>query len=268
MKLSRKERGRILKANLDELARNVVEDKEKLESFVQNWTKGFYNYSMNNMLLIKSQKPEATLVAGYKQWTEKYNRKVNRGEKAIWIIAPRVWKKKKENENGEKEEITRIYFNPIPVFDISQTSGEPVEVGNPHMVTGDTKLEDFTKISKCEVKIEDRGLSNGATDGKTIWLTPKENEASMVATFIHEEAHVRLKHTENETKTSDVKEIEAEAVSYIVTKYFGLKNRKSKYYIGNWAEDKKKLEIDAPKILSVAESIIKDVEGFERENKA
>ena len=48
----------------------------------------FHNYSFNNTLLIAMQKPEATLVAGYKAWQKNFNRHVNKGEKGIRILAP------------------------------------------------------------------------------------------------------------------------------------------------------------------------------------
>ena len=47
----------------------------------------FHNYSFNNTLLITMQKPEATLVAGYKAWQKNFERHVNK-EKAICILAP------------------------------------------------------------------------------------------------------------------------------------------------------------------------------------
>ncbi|MFR1038884.1 MAG: ArdC family protein [Clostridium sp.] len=46
----------------------------------------FHNYSFNNTLLIAMQKPDATLVAGYKAWQKNFERHVNKGEKAIRIL--------------------------------------------------------------------------------------------------------------------------------------------------------------------------------------
>lgn len=48
----------------------------------------FHNYSFNNILLIQSQKPNATHVAGFNKWKDKFNRYVKKGEKGIKIIAP------------------------------------------------------------------------------------------------------------------------------------------------------------------------------------
>ena len=52
----------------------------------------FHNYSFNNTLLIAMQKPDATLVAGYKAWQKNFERHVNKGEKAIRILAPAPYK--------------------------------------------------------------------------------------------------------------------------------------------------------------------------------
>ena len=102
----------------------------------------FHSYSLNNTLLILSQKPEATLVAGYRSWQTNFNRHVNKSEKGLTILAPVVFKEKREmnqvDENGnvvldasgntlkEEREVNITYFRTTTVFDISQTSGEPL----------------------------------------------------------------------------------------------------------------------------------------------
>lgn len=62
-------------------------ESEKYKSYLSTMSK-FHNYSFNNTLLIAMQKPEATLVAGYKAWQKNFERHVNKGEKAIRILAP------------------------------------------------------------------------------------------------------------------------------------------------------------------------------------
>lgn len=51
-------------------------------------------YSLNNTLLIYLQKPEATFLAGYGKFQEKYGHQVQQGEKGIKIFAPIIHKKK------------------------------------------------------------------------------------------------------------------------------------------------------------------------------
>ena len=47
-----------------------------------------HSYSTNNLILIRMQKPDATMVAGFQSWKANFNRTVNRGEKGIGILAP------------------------------------------------------------------------------------------------------------------------------------------------------------------------------------
>ena len=81
----------------------------------------FYNYSFNNVLLILSQFPGASRVAGYQRWQE-LGRQVKKGSKSIKILAPLKRKVEKENDNGELETKTGIFgFRRVNLFDISQT---------------------------------------------------------------------------------------------------------------------------------------------------
>ena len=70
-------------------------ESEKYKSYLSTMSK-FHNYSFNNTLLIAMQKPEATLVAGYKAWQKNFGRHVNKGEKAIRILAPMPYKIKED----------------------------------------------------------------------------------------------------------------------------------------------------------------------------
>ena len=89
------------------------------------------------------QKPEATFVAGYKAWQKNFERHVNKGEKAIRILALAPYKIKEErdklepatgemmfDENGmsqkEEVEVTIPAFRAVSVFDVSQTDGKPI----------------------------------------------------------------------------------------------------------------------------------------------
>ena len=81
-----------LEAGLKELF-----ESEKYKSYLSTMSK-FHNYSFNNTLLIAMQKPEATLVAGYQAWQKNFERHVNKGEKAIRILAPAPYKIKEERD--------------------------------------------------------------------------------------------------------------------------------------------------------------------------
>ena len=80
----------------------------------------FHRYSFNNVLLIAAQCHEASQVAGFNAW-RKINRFVRKGGKAIWILAPMVYKNA-EAGDGEPEKVIRR-FKFVPVFDVAQTNG-------------------------------------------------------------------------------------------------------------------------------------------------
>ena len=109
-------------------------ESEKYKVYLSSMSK-FHNYSVNNMLLIAMQKPEATLVAGYKAWQKNFDRHVNKGEKAIRILAPAPYKIKEKrdkldslteelvfDENGmpqkEQVEVSIPAFRAVSVFDV------------------------------------------------------------------------------------------------------------------------------------------------------
>lgn len=74
----------------------------------------FHNYSFNNTLLIAMQKPDATLVAGYKAWQKNFERHVNKGEKAIRILAPAPYKIKEELDQLSYDIDTFEYRDLVP----------------------------------------------------------------------------------------------------------------------------------------------------------
>ena len=93
----------------------------------------FHRYSLNNLLLIMSQAPEATQVAGYRAWQAR-GRQVRRGEKSIAILGSRlVAAKNAEADSGgqggdagsvstdERGRAVRRVFFPTRVFDVAQT---------------------------------------------------------------------------------------------------------------------------------------------------
>lgn len=83
-------------------------ESEKYKTYLNTMSK-FHNYSFNNTLLIAMQKPEASLVAGYKAWQKNFDRHVNKGEKAIRILAPAPYKIKEEiNNDSPKTAVKRL----------------------------------------------------------------------------------------------------------------------------------------------------------------
>src|ERR1700680_222000 len=79
----------------------------------------FHRYSPRNVMLIASQKPTATHVAGFHTW-HTLGRFVKKGEKGILILAPIVRRKKESAEQNETDESsTAVGFRAAYVFDVS-----------------------------------------------------------------------------------------------------------------------------------------------------
>lgn len=265
------ERNKLLLSKLKDLSSDLVTDPDKLKAFADRWRGGFRQYSFYNLLLIAVQKDGATLCAGFKQWY-KHKRWVNEGEKALWILAPGFVsvKKNKADGDGEDEEKTKklSYFFSVPVFDISQTSGQELLIGNIEVQgNGDFSLDDVSAKFDYPVQVSN-GLEDGSTDGHKIKLSKRSNKAQMIACYFHELAHILLDHAKDRGKnlSRQLRELEAEATSYLVCCCLGIDNQGAKSYIGHWNGSKEKIDKSALKILGTAEKILRKVkpEWFDR----
>jgi antirestriction protein ArdC len=85
----------------------------------------FHRYSFNNVMLIYTQREDASHVAGFHSW-RKLNRFVRKGEKGILILAPMIFKNAEAETAKTDEEKTIVRFKAAYVFDVSQTDGEPL----------------------------------------------------------------------------------------------------------------------------------------------
>ena len=214
------------------------------------------------MLLIAFQCSGATICAGFNQW-KKHKRAVNGGEKALWILAPGFADvKKKSDDDDEEEEVKTVkYFFSVPVFDVSQTSGEDLKIGN-SMISGngDISLDDVSSKFDYPVQVSN-GLADGSTDGHKIKLSHRGNKAQMIACYFHELSHILLDHANGrgDNLSRQVKELEAEATSYLVCSCLGIDNDGAKLYIGSHKGTEENIDKSAMKILGTAEKILKKV---------
>jgi Antirestriction protein len=113
------------KAQAEALHNSISDQVEQLRD-TGRWTafldfaKAFHTYSLNNLLLILSQMPEASQVAGFRKW-QSLGRQVRKGEKAIRIFGYSTKKITQEDENGDEVEKRVARFPILSVFDIGQT---------------------------------------------------------------------------------------------------------------------------------------------------
>lgn len=257
----------VLIKSLEKLSNEIVTDPERLTDFVKAWQNGFHHYSLNNLMLIYSQRPDATLCASYHAWHDR-NRYVKSGEKGLAILAPIIIKRRVEDEEtGEPEELTGFvrWFKVVYTFDISQTDGEALELAKDSYIAGTSKLS-LTRICKLfpeyKVNFQGQNTTAGSTDGETfITLAASDNQLAMISTYLHEVGHCKLGHGNGRKDTArDLKELEAEAVSYIVGEYLGIDNKQSGLYIGQWTGTQDKLGKAGSQILKTAEQICRKLD--------
>ena len=275
-------------------------ESEKYKTYLSTMSK-FHNYSFNNTLLIAMQKPEATLVAGYKAWQKNFERHVNKGEKAIRILAPAPYKIKEErdkldpvtgemmfDENGmpqkEQVEVTIPAFRAVSVFDVSQTDGKPIpELEAQELLSTVEGYEDFVQalmnVAPVPIGFEDiPGDSKGYfhTEEKRIAVQENMSESQTLKTMVHEVAHSMLHNKEinrddlieEPAKDRNTKEVEAESVAYTVCQHFGIDTSDYSFgYIAGWSsgKDMKELKSSLDTIRKTASELITGIEGALRE---
>ena len=225
----------------------------------------FRDYSFCNCVLIYSQKPEASLVCGYKAW-EKYKRHVKKGETGIRILAPIT--KKRLNDDGT-EDVIYSSFKAVSVFDISQTEGEPVPTIC-NQLSG--TVEDFEKywnkvvaFSPVPVSIEPIP-ANGCFDKSTNRILVNEglDEAQRLKTLIHEVAHSLLHGNDGQEKEADrsTREVQAKSISFMVCNGIGLDTSDYSFgYIAGWSKNKdlNELKNSMDVIMNTSDRILKAV---------
>ena len=245
----------------------------RYKEFLKTMAK-FHNYSFNNTMLIAMQRPDATLVTSYKNW-QSMGRQVMKGEKGITIIAPAPYKKMKEKEvldenqrpimgtdgkpKTEQVEVTVPHFKAVTVFDIAQTSGEPIQTLAPELLTAavqdfDSFMQAIQKISPVPIRFDEiDGNANGYYHNadKEIVIKKGLSESQTLKTAIHETAHAKLHDREimeslGLEKDRLTKEVEAESVAYCVCSSFGLDTSDYSFpYIAGWSSSREMKEMKA-----------------------
>ena len=234
----------------------------------------FHNYSFNNTLLIAMQRPDATLVAGYNAWKNKFNRYVKKGEKGIQIIAPAPVKEREErekidkdtgltvlNENGEPEieVVERVIprFRVTTVFDYAQTDGEPLPTLEVNELTA--RVKDYTLLKEAIEQVSPVPIRFGEIEGnakgyyshvdKEICVRADMGESQTIKTMIHEVAHAMLHDSDQmkqrgEEKDQLTKETEAESIAFTVCSALGIDTSDYSFpYVASWASGKELKEL-------------------------
>lgn len=244
--------------------------------------------SFNNTLLIHAQHaaahssglvdtPLPTYVAGFKQW-KALGRTVEKGQSGYRIIAPitarfasatpqveNSWRRITRTERpspGETVRTRMVGVRPAHVFDVAQTSGEPIpEPPRPTVLTGRAPaglwdgLADRIVAEGFELRLVSTAAAIGGANGLTDFLTREVSvrmdmdDAAQAKTLAHELGHVLL-HDPDRTLGSGawahaasdaglhrgIAEVEAESVALMIGAAHGLDTTAYTVpYVGTWA---------------------------------
>ncbi|HEX4002896.1 MAG TPA: ArdC family protein [Candidatus Acidoferrales bacterium] len=218
---------------------------EKLREYLAAMAR-FHRYSLRNIMLIASQRPDASHVAGFQTWKQ-LGRFVKKGAKGILILAPIVLRKDAESNNHEEQtERTAIRFRAVYVFDVVDTDGRPLpELG---AAEGDPsshseRLKEFIASRGIQLEYSEAIYpAQGQCSPGKIVLLPGQSAAEEFATLAHETGHALLHGQARRSKTTKtVRETEAEAVAFVVCEAIGLKAQNSADYIQLYSGSKETL---------------------------
>lgn len=246
----------------------------------------FHSYSSNNCMLIAWQRPDATLVAGYRAWQDKFGRHAKKGERGIRILSPIVVKGKLPEDgqdgigdpNAEKTKAKRLVgFRLATVFDVSQTEGRDLPSMGVDELQGDvgefeTVMDAIGKISKYPISFEEvdggaKGFFSRA-DPKRIVIQEGMPQAQTLKTAVHELAHSVMHDFEPEDKSRplpdrNTREVQAESVAFVVSNWLGLDTSDYSFgYIASWSSGKEISELRASldEIRQASHGIIDGIE--------
>jgi antirestriction protein ArdC len=245
----------------------------------------FRSRSFNNTMLIYAQhyaaynegrvpEPTPTYVAGFHQWLS-LGRHVQKGQHGYGILAPVTarfaspnppdatsWHRLARGEKpgfGETVKSRLIGLKPTHVWDVSQTTGDPVpELPSPNLLQGEAPaglwdgLADHITSLGFELRLVSSAAAisgaNGLTDfgSREVSIRMDMDDAAQVKTLAHELGHVLL-HTPRGNMTSTdlaadatlhrgIAEVEVESVALMVGAAHGLDT--SSYtvpYVSSWA---------------------------------
>ena len=261
-------------------------DSDRFKQYLNTLAK-FHHYSARNIDLIYAQNPQATQVAGFKQWQTAFNRTVNRGEKAIRIAAPIIKKltpaEKKRLDTTDERAI--VGYRYLPVFDVSQTSGEPVLSAKDFVKENLADHQNVTSLynafkdylnQQTDLKVSEVPLET--LNGAKGYFQPSTNEiiiggdesdnALKLKTLYHEYAHSQLHGLKSAFKDRPraYQETQAEAVAYVAMQNIGVDTGNySLGYVATWAKDTAVIHSALSEIQQVSNKVIELSDGLTKQ---
>lgn len=275
-----KERAKVMLDDLSAAIEQVVADG-KLAAWMDTMrSDGLNRWSFRNRALAMMQLAQKCLeegkpfpppsnevhMMGFKQWKAQ-GRTVKKGSKAIYILAPvQVTKKDPQTKKPEVDEngnpIKFTFFKSIPVFNVTDTDGEPLPEApmtpptgqiRPGVLTGlrdrvaaagYTYKEDWI-AEDPEAGVGTLGYTTAASDprGNMVVIDHRLSAAQKASTLAHELAHIKCEHVKDideYQKHRGQMETEAEMTAYLVNRELGMEaedaNSFSPGYIAGWSK--------------------------------
>lgn len=256
----------------------------------------FHHYSFGNTLLIFMQRPDATRVAGYHDWKNKFGRQVKAHEKGIQILAPCIYYKwvqrqKISEQAGLPMQGTdgspvmewvreqRMGYKIVTVFDVSQTEGKELPSLGVSELTGNVTgysaiLEKLQSLSPLPVVFETfpkdaKGYCSYLE--QRIVIQPNMSQQQTVKTLVHEIAHAKLHLPTDldpaERPSRTAREVEAESIAYVVCQHLGIDTSDYSFaYVAGWSRDQDLtvLKASLERIRATAAELIDGMEGQEK----
>ncbi len=271
-------------------------DQAAMDAAIRNYLtfySRFHNYSLTNSFLIYLQKKDAKKVAGYNTW-KKTNRGVVKGATPIWIWFPMQVKSNAEVDttgvdfsqvdDAVKKGQTVTRFSMGKVYDISDTyplndEGKIPEqpkwfAENEKSEVADaltTRLKAFAESLNIRITKETaKGGEKGFSAGEHINLSSDVEGVAEASVLAHELAH-ELLHWKTKSpfyiddpaaQTSEMRELQAESVSYAIMKYFELPVTQHPTYLALWKANKEKIMVNLNVIVKCSKFIIDGVESM------
>jgi antirestriction protein ArdC len=259
----------------DVLARGlegVKADPEALARFLA-FRARFHDYSLNNAVLIWTQRPSARHCMGYKSW-QANGRQVRKGERGLTVFAPILRRPTKQEVAAGADPAKRIVagFRTAVTFDYEQTDAVTDDAlvyppPAPRLDADDpaglgARLEAVAVALGYRVSYTETAYADGSCSFSTRTITVQQalSPADRAAVLCHELAHA-LTHEGDRETTRAQKELQAEGAAFVALSALGLDTaRASLPYLKGWAGDDDALVRELNAIDRIAADLVRLVE--------
>jgi hypothetical protein len=235
------------------------------------------DYSLRNQMLILSQNPNATRVNTMNGWNYR-KRHITRGSESIKILAPVFDKTITSGADGNIVEKTSDYvtgYNVNPVFDISQTEGEPLL----EWITDKTLADNYAVVEAAlkdalnyytfaEGEIETDGMLDTRT--RTITLKSGLDKEAKLSTLVRQIAAAvvvgrnrdKFQGLKSE-QVPNITAVETSAIASIVARKLGMTNGKvvEPDFSKMSDEEVQKFSANIGVVRSISQLMIKGIEN-------